>query len=157
MNKVEEKRVFEKLEKALEYVIYNTDSPLPDSVIVAMQSLIGRTVIVSADQIKAVFECWNQQGVVKHRHLTGRLKGKIKSALRDMPVNEVEAAIRKYGRVMSSEQYWWNHKWTLEDFLVRGLLRFSDMPLDYFEVKTEEKVQKKKDNIIYNSKPSWKD
>jgi len=75
--------------------------------------------------ILSIFEFWNQQGIIKHRKLTEKIKTKIKSALKEYGSDEIKEAIKKYADVLNGEDYFWTYKWTLPDFLARGLMWFN--------------------------------
>lgn len=94
--------------------------------------------------IESVFEFWNKQNIIQHRKLTEKIKSKIRSALREYTLEEIQTAIKKYNQVLKGEDYFWTYKWTLPDFLARGLTRFLDTPIKEFKkngLKTEKKKQ----------------
>lgn len=84
------------------------------------------------NKYKEIFSYWNKKDIVKHRKLTSKRKTKIRSALRDYSPDEIKKAIDNYAKVFKGDDYWWTHKWTLENFLSRGLDEFfSKSPEDY--------------------------
>ena len=62
-------------------------------------------------------------------------------------------AINNYAVVLKSEDYFWTHEWTLEDFLSRGLGKFVEEahPLTNF-LKKESIIKTEHDRIIENAK-----
>jgi len=90
---------------------------------------------------KEIFNFWNNQKIVKHIKLTDKMKTKINSSLKDYSLEEIKKAIKNYSIVLKGEKYFWDYKWTLEDFLSRGLTKFLDVPLENYET---EKVKKDK-------------
>ena len=78
------------------------------------------------EDIIRVFDFWNSQKVVVHRRLTDDIRKRISAKLRDYPADDVCKAIANYAEIVLSPAYWWNHKWTIEDFLARGLEKFLD-------------------------------
>ena len=80
----------------------------------------------------SIFNFWNEKNIVNHRKLTDKMKRKIKSALKDYKLEEIKTAIDKYDTVLKDEQYFWTYRWTLPDFLARGLEKFFDTPVDNF-------------------------
>lgn len=99
---------------------------------------------LSKDKIKSVFDFWNKQKIIKHSALTSKMKTKIHSSLKEYSSSEICGAIEKYAKVLElgvpekRQKYWWTHKWTLEDFLARGLTRFVDAPIDDFLKRNQE-------------------
>lgn len=88
-----------------------------------------------------IFELWNSKGIIAHRKLTGKIETKIKAALKDYSFVDITAAIANYSEIITHpDKYWWTHKWTLDEFLVRGLTKFLETPLDNF--LKEKKEQK---------------
>jgi len=71
-----------------------------------------------------IFDYWNSKKIIVHRKLTDKLKRKINSILKDYTVDEIKKAIDNYHTVLTDERYYWTYKWTLEEFLQRGLERF---------------------------------
>jgi hypothetical protein len=47
--------------------------------------------------------------------------------------------MNNYVEVLHGEQYYWSHKWTLKEFLTRGLDKFLTVnkPLDNHQSKTQ--------------------
>jgi hypothetical protein len=78
------------------------------------------------EKVKEIYEFWNSQKVVVHRLLTEDIRKSIRTKLRDYPADDVCQAIANYSEIVLSPGYWWNHKWTLKDFLARGLEKFLD-------------------------------
>lgn len=64
----------------------------------------------------------------------------IARALQVYPPDAVADAIRNYATVLASPEYRWEHRWTIVDFLKRGLDRFvpEARPLENFRVKGEK-------------------
>ena len=75
--------------------------------------------------IYTIFQHWNTQQVCSHDKLTPRQQELIKARLDEgCPVEELLAAIDNYAAVVHGDQYYWTHKWRLEEFLLRGLDKF---------------------------------
>jgi hypothetical protein len=76
---------------------------------------------------KEIFTFWNStNGVIKHKGLTDKMKAAMKTALKTYTQAEIHGAIWTYADICTGEQYWWTHRWTLEEFLRRGLEKFMD-------------------------------
>ena len=82
---------------------------------------------ISKDNNIVVFRLWNEQGIVQHRKLTTDTEGAIGRSLREFSLEEVCQAIRNYAEIVHSEEYYFKYRWTLKDFLKRGLEKFLDL------------------------------
>ena len=80
-----------------------------------------------ADEIKVLFDLWNSLGLIKHRSLTGDMTRAIKAASRDFSAAEISQAMKNYAHIVNDKQCYFKHKWTLKDFLNRGLEKFLDL------------------------------
>lgn len=76
--------------------------------------------------IYSIFEFWNEQKIVVHRKLTGKMETATKGALKDYSKDELQEAIANYSQIVKDSRYYFNHKWTLEEFVRRGLEKFMD-------------------------------
>lgn len=65
---------------------------------------------------------------------TARFATAAKAALKVYPAEAIAKAIDNYAAVLSSSAHYWKHRWTIIDFLNRGLDRFEDAadPLSNF-------------------------
>lgn len=82
-----------------------------------------------------VFEHWNSKGIIKHRTLTEKMKRAINGRIREgYGLEGIAGAIDNYHLVLTDPGCYWDHRWTLQDFLSRGLDRFTDeaQPLENF-------------------------
>jgi len=77
-------------------------------------------------RVSDLFDCWNEKNIIKHRKLTDSIKRKINSSLKDYSLEEIKTSIDNYTLILSSDDYYWTHKWTLIEFLQRGLEKFLD-------------------------------
>ena len=91
---------------------------------------------------KDIFNFWNEQNIIKHRFLTGKMKTKIRSAMKEYSLEDVKKAISNYSIVLKGKEYYWTYKWTIEDFLNRGLTRFLETPLENFLDSNNNKTLK---------------
>lgn len=73
-------------------------------------------------------EEWNDHGIIKHKKVTARMKKAIDKVMKnaDYPLTEIFKAFNNYAYVLKSPRFFWNYKWTMEDFLNRGLHKFVD-------------------------------
>jgi len=73
-----------------------------------------------------IFDHWNSQNIVVHRKLSDKDRRAINSALKDCSSEEILKAISTYSSILKSSDHYFKHKWTLRDFLQRGLPKFTD-------------------------------
>jgi len=101
----------------------NTETETETETEECIQSAPAEPTKHKADQ-QAIFDHWNQQGIIKHRTLNDKIKRAISGALRDYSVDEIKQAISNYAEILRGEQYYFSYKWTLKHFLQRGLEQF---------------------------------
>lgn len=75
----------------------------------------------------SVFEHWNSKGIIRHRKLTPKMETKIRTALKTYTEDEIKEIIDNYAEILLDDKYWFSYKWTLEDFLQRGMTKFEDL------------------------------
>lgn len=73
---------------------------------------------------QTIFEHWNKQNIVQHRKLDDKTRRAIGGALAAYSETEIVQAIDNYARVLASPEHYFKYKWTLRDFLGRGLDKF---------------------------------
>ena len=105
-----------------------------------------RSTVTLAD-VELVFRYWVKKGVVKHRVLTERIRRKIRGQLRDYTVEEICKSIFNYNEVLIDEGSYWTYRWTLYDFLTRGLEKFMDEADPYNNFKSTYPVSKHKPKV----------
>ncbi len=76
---------------------------------------------------REIFDLWNSLGMIKHKKLTGDMKRALVAALRDFPAAEISQAMKNYAQIVNDEQCFFKYRWTLKDFLKRGLDKFLDL------------------------------
>jgi hypothetical protein len=70
--------------------------------------------------VNNIYEHWNTKGIVKHSKVPSKLSTKLNSLLKDLSEDEIIKAIDNYATVFHSKKTYWNHKWTLEEFIGRA-------------------------------------
>jgi len=72
-----------------------------------------------------IFESWNSQKLIKHRKLTDKMRRAINGILDEFTQEEIIKAIGNYSEIINDPvTYYFNHRWTLEDFMRRGTSKF---------------------------------
>ncbi len=81
----------------------------------------------NTDDIYTLYEHWNGQNIIKHRKLTDSMKRHTKARLDDYSIDELKQAMSNYKEVLESDNYYWTHKWTYQDFMKPdNVVRFLD-------------------------------
>lgn len=78
----------------------------------------------SDNRRQEIFDHWNSKDVIKHRKMTDKINRAIGGALGNYSKDEVVQAIDNYAWILASPAHWFHYKWTLPDFLGRGLEKF---------------------------------
>jgi len=74
----------------------------------------------------AIFDHWNKGAGITHRKMTDKIRRSISGALGNYTEVEITTAIDNYSRIITSTSHYFKYKWTLSDFLQRGLDKFID-------------------------------
>ena len=77
--------------------------------------------------VKEIYKWWNEKKIITHQKLTDEIRNKIKTKLKDYSINQLKTAIDNYSIIVKDEQYFFKYKWTLKDFLQRGIEKFLDL------------------------------
>ncbi len=133
-----------------------TDSPIttdPQSDHIGTDSPIhSKESHIRTTHIRDIFNFWNEQNIIVHSKLTDKIKTKIISTLKDYSQKDILLAIRKYKIVLDGSEYFWTYRWTLQEFLSRGLTKFLDTPIDNFK-KSNGFEKPKKEKRYYQGNP----
>ena len=108
------------------------------------------------DIVLSLFEFWNHQGTINHKKLTAKMETKIRSALKDYSSEDIKKAISNYSTVLKDDKYFWTYKWTLDEFMARGLTKFLETPIDNFlKAVKEKKPYYRGDPMIESKGKKW--
>jgi hypothetical protein len=73
---------------------------------------------------------WNSKKNIVHKYLTDATYGVINAKLDNgYTKQELALAIDNYDHILKGKQYFWTYKWTLIEFLKRGLDKFMDLEI----------------------------
>lgn len=84
-----------------------------------------------------IFDHWNNCHIVVHNKLTTKDRTAISAALKDRHEQEIINAISNYAKILKSSDYFFSYKWTLIDFLKRGLRKFANEADPFNNFKTD--------------------
>ncbi len=80
---------------------------------------LSKSTDIDRANTKKIFALWNAQGVVNHRVITPAIEHQIEKALRIYTVDEIILGVTNYSNIYKSKYTWWEHKWTLDEFIMR--------------------------------------
>ncbi len=88
-----------------------------------------------------LFNLWNELGIITHKKLTSDMKRAIDSARQDYSQEEMAQAMRNYAVIVKGTEYYFDHRWTLAEFLSRrkgnNIERFLDLDIAKSNFKKE--------------------
>lgn len=102
----------------------------------------SNTSINNTKDIYTIYEYWNEKEIVKHRKSNQAMESHINARLQEYSVDELKKAIDNYSLVLQSDDYFWTHKWTLQEFMKpANVTRFVDEadPLNNFKSNKKTK------------------
>ncbi len=73
-----------------------------------------------------IYTFWNEHEIKVHRKLTDQMRKKITTTLKTYTEEEIKQSISNYSLIVNdkSQEYWFDYRWTLKDFLSRGIEKF---------------------------------
>jgi hypothetical protein len=71
------------------------------------------------DSKERLFSFWNSLRIIVHRQITPEISKAIDKALKKWDEETITEAIRRYGIVYHDTEYFFKHKWKLENFLTQ--------------------------------------
>ena len=78
--------------------------------------------------VNEIFDWWNLKEIIVHNKLTDEIKNKARTKLNDYSVEEICNSIYNYEVILRGD-YYFKYKWTLKDFLQRGIDKFMDLEI----------------------------
>lgn len=93
---------------------------------------------ITKESIYSIFDFWNSQGITKHKTID-KHKPSIKASLKEYTEVEITKAILNYNTILNDPLYYWTHKWTLKEFLQRGIDKFRDENNPFDNHKADKK------------------
>jgi hypothetical protein len=73
-----------------------------------------------------ILDFWNSLNIKRHRTLKDDTRRALATALKDYAKEELCTAIGNYAEIVNGPEYFFNYRWTLKDFLKRGIEKFMD-------------------------------
>lgn len=115
--------------------------------------------VLKKDIYTALFNLWNDLKIITHKKLISDMKRAIDSARKDYSEEEIEQAMRNYAVIVKGPEYYFNHKWTLAEFLSRrhsnNIERFLDLEIAKKNYRKDEKGKKEQNHEPKLGKDGW--
>lgn len=95
--------------------------------------------------INNIYSHWNNQKIIIHKNID-IYKSAIDIILNKYSETEIITAITNYNIILNGEQYFFKYRWTLKDFLKRGIDKFLDLEIakNNYQKKSIDKEEPKK-------------
>lgn len=76
--------------------------------------------------IVRIFDHWNSKKIRVHRTMDDKLTKQIQILIDELGSEQIIMAIDTYDAIIKSKEYYFDYKWSLIDFLKRGISKFTD-------------------------------
>ena len=96
-------------------------------------------------EVYAVFFFWNKQKIITHKSLE-KFSPHINARMAEgYGLREIIDAIKNYETILIGDEYYWSHKWSLDEFLSRkgGLDKFITINKPFENFRSNEKTNNK--------------
>lgn len=108
------------------------------------------TVLNSTVLNSIIYNHWNAKKIIVHQKQTDETKRKIATKLKDYSEQEIKTAIDNYAIIINDSQYYFTYKWTLVDFLKKGLDKFMDLDIAKSNYKSNAIEPKERKHDVPN-------
>ena len=101
-----------------------------------------------------ILEYWNSKNIIKHKE-SKELIAVIEKAFKTYGVEEIKKCIDRYHTILTDENYFFNYKWTLKEFLKQknAISSFSDEGSKWNDYINRPKVANNKK--VVKEVPNW--
>lgn len=77
-------------------------------------------IISKITKNEEIFNYWNLKNIIKHKELTEKINKQITKAIKEYGEEKLRELIDRYSLVLNDKKYYFDTKWTLEEFLKQG-------------------------------------
>lgn len=140
-----------KLPKQVTEVTHTGNNKLPKQVTPSTKE--RKTTIQNKYIYTLVFNHWNNKNIIVHQQVTKNMKKEIGKALRQYGKEKVLKAINRYAIVVNDTDYFFNHSWSLEQFLKQknAMLEFFEQGTKWIAYSKDKENNKKNKGDDYES------
>lgn len=104
---------------------------------------------INDSSINNIYTFWNEHKIIVHKKVTKDMEKAFKKAIVDYSEEDIKTAITNYSKILKGDEYFFNYKWGLDEFLSRGVKKFlnwevcsSNFTKDNIKPKEVEKEEK---------------
>ncbi len=115
------------------------------------QKMEDNNTSINITSINSIYAFWNSQKIIEHRKLTDKMKRKIRTTLKDYTAEDIKESIKNYGEIVNDDKYYFKYRWTIDEFLQRGLEQFMNGEIARQNYLDESKVKRTKE-----TKNNWR-
>src|SRR5699024_10834372 len=104
--------------------------------------------------IYTIFDFWNEQGIIKHRQISKKMESHINATLDNYSIDELKIAISNFKEILDSNEYYWTHKWSLQDFMKPNNVTIfveDAKPFENFRVSKNKNVNQVRKAAIFDA------
>jgi len=80
------------------------------------------------EDVNVIYNKWNDKKIIVHNKFTDDIKARIISKNKDYTTDQIIEAIDNYAIILNGD-YYFKYKWTLKDFLQRGIDKFLNLQI----------------------------
>src|SRR5699024_12253188 len=101
---------------------------------------------IDKEYIYTLCNHWSERGRRKQRKMNQAMKSHINATLQEYSLDELKQAIYNYSNILKSDNYYWTHKWSLQDFMKpNNVTRFVDEAEPFNNFKSNKQNNTSKD------------
>ena len=96
-----------------------------------------------------IFDFWNSKEIIEHKNMntlksgTSKYKNIVDNLTKSGDTKEaIILSIESYNHILKSDEFYFNFKWTLCEFLVRGFEKFKDFDIASNNYKKNDQIRK---------------
>ena len=106
-----------------------------------------------SSSISNIFDYWNSKDIIKHKTIGEKISKAITKALKTYKEEDIIKYIDRYNTVIKDNTYFFDYKWTLEDFLNRkdGIASFTDEGSKWVSYNNQKRVVDPKQDYCKHS------
>ena len=95
------------------------------------------------DKVNEIFNYWNSKNIITHKKITDNIIKTIKKTLKLYLIDSIKVCIDRYATVINDKNYFFDYKWTLQEFLTRkdGISSFTEEGSKWINYKNQTSLQ----------------
>ena len=102
---------------------------------------------IDKDSIVYIYNHWNTLYIQVHNKQTDKMKRKINTFIKDYSKEDIIQSMNNYAEIVHSKKHYFDHKWTIIEFLDRGIEKFMNREIAWNNYLSNKKGSNEIDNI----------